>query len=79
MARASSLSSRRANSWPQNWGKDGKHIDPSTPLALMSRTRSWTSKQPRRISSRELGSMPYSSGGRPTTAFRPTLGISLPS
>ena len=45
MARASSASvaARRAKSWPQNWGKDGKHIDPSTPLALMSRTRSWTS------------------------------------
>ena len=43
MASASSLSSRRAKSWPQNWGKDGKHIEPSTPLTVMSRTRSWTS------------------------------------
>ena len=43
MARASSLSSRRANSCPQNWGNEGKHMEPSTPLALMSRTRSWTS------------------------------------
>ena len=43
MSMASSLSSVRAKSCPQNWGKEGKHIEPSTPLALMSRTRSWTS------------------------------------
>ena len=43
MASASSLSSRRAKSWPQNWGKEGKHMEPSTPLTDMSRTRSWTS------------------------------------
>ncbi len=40
MARATSLSSVRAKSWPQNCGNDGKHIEPSTPLAFMSRTRS---------------------------------------
>ena len=43
MASASSLSSLRAKSWPQNCGKEGKHMDPSTPLTDMSRTRSWTS------------------------------------
>ena len=40
MASATSLSSVRAKSWPQNWGKDGKHSEPSTPLAFMSFTRS---------------------------------------
>ena len=34
---------RAANSWPQKPGNDGKHIEPSTPLAFMSRTRSWMS------------------------------------
>ena len=43
MARAKSLSSVRAKSWPQNWRKEGKHIEPSTPLAFMSRMRSWMS------------------------------------
>ena len=28
----------------------GKHMEPSTPLAFMSRTRSWTSKHPGRSS-----------------------------
>ena len=40
MARATSLSSVRAKSWPQNWGNDGKQSEPSTPLASMSFTRS---------------------------------------
>ena len=40
MARATSLSSVRAKSWPQNWGKEGKHSEPRTPLASMSFTRS---------------------------------------
>ena len=31
------MSSVRLNSWPQNCGKLGKHIEPSTPLAFMSR------------------------------------------
>ena len=43
MARATVLSSVLLNSWPQNCGKDGKHMDPSTPLASMSRTRWWMS------------------------------------
>ena len=40
MASATSLSSVRAKSWPQNRGKEGKHSEPSTPLASMSLTRS---------------------------------------
>jgi len=34
------LSFVRANSLPQNWTKDGKHIDPRTPFTFMSRMRS---------------------------------------
>ena len=79
MARATSLSSVRAKSWPQNWGNEGKHMDPKTPLASMSLTRSWMSQQPGLISSNEVGSMPYSSGGRPDTALSATLAISWPS
>ena len=30
---------RALKSWPQNWGNDGKHIEPSTPFTFMSRTR----------------------------------------
>ena len=45
----------------------------------MSFTRSSMSKQPARSSAKEVGSMPYSSGGRPATAFRATLEISWPS
>ena len=40
MARATSLSSVRAKVWPQNCGNEGKHSEPSTPLASMSLTRS---------------------------------------
>jgi hypothetical protein len=43
MAMATSLSSVRLNSCPQNCGKLGKHIEPSTPLASMSAMRSSTS------------------------------------
>ena len=43
IARPSSLSSVLAQSCPQNWGNDGKHIEPSTPFTFMSRTRSWMS------------------------------------
>src|SRR4051812_45873252 len=39
IASPTSLSFERANSWPQNCGNDGKHIEPSTPLAFMSRMR----------------------------------------
>ena len=34
---------RALKSWPQNCGKLGKHIEPSTPLAFMSSMRAWTS------------------------------------
>ena len=42
-ASGSSFSAVRANSWPQNCGKLGKHIEPSSPFAFMSFTRSWMS------------------------------------
>ncbi len=42
-ARAKSLSSARRNSCPQKCTKVGKLSEPRTPLAFMSRTRSWTS------------------------------------
>ena len=49
------------------------------PLAFMSSMRASTFQQPLRSWSSDVGSMPYSSGGRPATAFKPTLGIWLPS
>ena len=70
---------RAGEQLPAEFGNDGKHIEPSTPFTSMSRTRSAMSKQPDRISSNEVGSMPYSSGGRPATALSPMFGISLPS
>ena len=45
----------------------------------MSLMRSWMSQQPGRISSKAVGSMPYSSLGRPATALSPMLGIFDPS
>jgi hypothetical protein len=45
----------------------------------MSLTRSSMSSQPARSSAKEVVSMPYSSGGRPATAFSATLEISWPS
>ena len=53
-----------------------RFIDARTPPAFMSFTRSWMSWQPMRISENAVGSMPYSSGGRPDTALRPMLGSS---
>ncbi len=44
----------------------------------MSLMRSWMSKQPGRISSKEVGSIPYSSRGRPATALSPMLGMVAP-
>lgn len=55
------------------------NIEPSTPPASMSLTRSAMSKQPGRISSNAVGSMPYSSFGRPATALSPTFGMTAPS
>jgi hypothetical protein len=49
----------------------GKHIDARTPFTFMSRTRSWTSKQPGRSSDRAPGSKPHSSLGQPTVAAIP--------
>ena len=49
----------------------GKFIDASTPLAFMSRTRSWTSKQPGRSSEKAPGLKPHSSRGQPTVAAMP--------
>ena len=69
------MSSAAAKTRPENPGNDGKHIEPSTPPAFMSLMRSWTFQQPGRISSKAVGSMPYSSLGRPATALRPMLGI----
>jgi len=57
---------------------DGKQTEAQMPPASMSLTRSWMSKQPRRISSNEVGSMPYYSRGRPATALSPTLGMVAP-
>ena len=53
-------------------------MEPNTPPAFMSLMRSWTSKHPGRISSKAVGSIPYSSLGRPATAFNPILGICVP-
>ena len=44
----------------------------------MSSMRSSTFQQPGRISSNAVGSMPYSSRGRPATALSPMLGITAP-
>ena len=49
----------------------GKFIEPSTPLASMSRTRSCTSKQPGRSSEYEPGLKPHSLLGQPTVAAMP--------
>ena len=49
----------------------GKHIDWNTPLTFMSRTRSWMSYAPGRISANPQGSQPYSSCGHEATAFSP--------
>ena len=59
-------------------GRLGKFSEPSTPFAFMSRTRFSTSKQPSRISSKDVGSIPYSSLGRPATALSPMFGTSKP-
>ena len=54
-------------------------MEASTPPAFMSLMRSSTFQQPGRISSKAVGSMPYSSLGRPATALSPMLGILAPS
>src|SRR5579875_2387051 len=49
----------------------GKHIEASTPLTFMSRTRSCTSKHPGRSSEKAPGLKPHSSRGQPTVAAMP--------
>src|ERR1700754_3121320 len=44
----------------------------------MSRTRSWTSYTPGRISAKPAGSRPHSSAGQDTTAFSPLTPCGLP-
>ena len=50
MIRPSSLFAASAKVRALNPAMVGKHIEARTPLAFMSRTRSWTSKQPGRSS-----------------------------
>ncbi len=59
--------------------KDGKQTLAYTPLRSMSASRARMSHAPRRISSNRVGSKPYSVGGRPATALKPTFAISSPS
>ena len=56
----------------------GKHIDARMPLRFMSRTRSWTSYTPGRISAKPAGSRPHSSAGQDTTALSPLTPCGLP-
>ena len=72
---ASSLSGQRANSSPVKPVIDAKQSEPSTPFAFMSSRRAFRFQQPRRIWPSAVGSMPYSSLGRPATALSPTFGI----
>ena len=48
------------------------------PLRFMSRTRSWTSYTPGRISAKPAGSRPHSSAGQDTTALSPLTPCGLP-
>src|SRR5215207_4812022 len=79
VARARSLSEASWNMPPANPAKVGKHIDAKMPLRFMSRTRSWMSYAPGRISAKPIGSKPHSSLGQLTTAFRPIEPICWPS
>ena len=56
---------------------DGKHSEAQIPARSMSAIRASMSKQPGRISSNRAGSMLHSSWGRPTTAFRPDVGVTV--
>ena len=76
---SSSSSGHIVSRWPTKPGRnDGKHSDAHTPSMSMSATRAFTSHAPRRISSKRVGSKPYSLDGRPTTALNPTLGSCWP-
>ena len=72
------LSLQAAKSRALKPGKEGKFIELRTPPAFMSLIRSCTSKHPGRISSKAVGSTPYSSLGRPATAFNPMFGMWAP-
>src|SRR3954454_4144838 len=54
-------------------------MDARIPLRFMSRTRSWMSYAPGRISAKPIGSKPHSSLGQLTTALSPMEPISWPS
>ncbi len=71
MTNAASLSSDSLNVRALKPAIVGKFIEPSTPLASMSRTRSCTSKHPGRSSENEPGLKPHSSLGQPTVAAMP--------
>src|ERR1700677_5123115 len=71
MTRATSLSRDSANVRAFHPAIVGKHMEPSTPLAFMSRTRSCTSKHPGRSSVEVPGLKPDSSEGQPTVADMP--------
>jgi hypothetical protein len=70
MIRDRSLSAASWKNRPLKPVKDGKHIDARMPFRFISRTRSWTSYVPGRISAKVLGFKPHSSLGQLTTAFR---------
>src|SRR4051794_34543245 len=74
----SSLSGASWKKLDANPAKEGKHIDASTPLRFMSRTRSSTSCAPGRISAYAEGSKPHSSLGHDTTALSPEDPADLP-
>ncbi len=61
------------NTLPENpviW--EGKLSEAHTPLMSMSAMRASMSQQPRRMSSKRVGSRVTHSGRRPATAFIPT-------
>ena len=62
---------------PEKDGKLGKFIEPSTPAALMSFTRSSICHVPTRISSKAVGSTPNSLRGLPATALSPMFGMTV--
>ena len=76
---ATVISSLKWLRWPAlNPVKVGKHIEARIPLRFMSRTRSWTSYTPGRISAKPAGSRPHSSGGQDTTALSPLTPVGRP-
>ena len=87
-SRCRRAASRAASVLVGGCGEQRAARSPGTTGSTSTRARRWRScrgcARARRSSrgaaaSNEVGSMPYSSGGRPTTAFRPMFGICLPS